>query len=537
MTYRCRFNIRIVPLILLFIFQNLTQTRSIAADNEDRRSDGCTTVTVGRLASFDGSVMTSHTMDGHRDRTWVDIVPPKKHKKGAMRTLHKRLPDDSKAMPLNKFVPAGEIPEVEYTYGYINTILRCMNDQQLAMGESTFGGRPSLRSENGLIQYEEVSALVLERCKTAREAIQLMADLTKKYGWADRGECYTFADPKEVWHFEIIGPGKGRKGSIWAAQRVPDDHVSVNANGSRIRQIDLSRPDYFMASENVTQAAQDSGWWNPADGPFEFCYAYDPGSRQSFSTRRREWRALSLLAPSLNLYPNSENFPFSVKPDSAVTIEKMVQIFKDYYEGTDFNPVKNITWQNKDGKYEISPLANPFMPYDMLPLFKVNGGWSWRGERTIARWYTTYGTIIQCRSWLPAEIGGVVWFAWDNIAAAVYTPLYCGISDVPKSFKVPGRAKGYSRDCAWWAFNRLSTLAAQRWGDMRHDVDSEWMPMQTELINSQKKIDEKAVKLYKDDPQKAEEFLTKYSMKHADKAVQKAWKLGDFLWNKYDEKF
>ena len=537
MNYNQIFDARIFILLFIFSLQNFAQTNPDLSNKEQRRSDGCTTVTVGKLASFDGSVMTSHTMDGHRDRTWVNIIPAKKHKKGAMRTMHKRLPDDSKAMPTNKFVPVGEIPEVEFTHGYINTILRCMNDQQLAIGESTFGGRATLRSENGLIQYEEISALILERCSTAREAIQFVGEITKKYGWADRGECYTFADPKEVWHFEIVGLGQGNKGSIWAAQRVPDNHVSVNANGSRIRRIDLSKPDYFKASENVTKVAQDSGWWDPQNGPFEFCYAYDPGSRQSFSTRRREWRALSLLAPSLNLHPNAENYPFSVKPDTAVTLEKMVQIFQDYYEDTDFNPVKNITWKNKDGKTEISPLANPFMPYDMLPLFKINGGWSWRGERTIARWYTTYGTIIQCRGWLPKEIGGVVWFAWDNIATAVYTPLYCSISDVPESFKVPGRANGYSRESAWWAFNRLSTLTAQRWGDMRYDVEAVWKPMQAELFNSQKRIEQKFLEINKKGPRLANDFLTKYSIEWADKAAKKAWQLGDFLWNKYDEKF
>lgn len=503
----------------------------------DDRSDGCTTVTVGKLASFDGSVMTSHTMDGHRDRTWVNIVPPMTHPKGALRTVHRRTQVDSLVMPVNIFVPAGEIPQVEKTFGYINTILRCINDQQLAIGESTFGGRASLRSENGLIEYEELSALILERCSSAREAIRFVDWLTKEYGWIDRGECYTIADPEEVWHLEIVGPGKGNKGAVWAAQRVPDDHVSVNANGSRIRKIDLSQPDYFMASENVFQVAQDSGWWDPAQGEFEFCYAYDPYSRTSYSNRRREWRVLSLAAPSLNLNPNAENYPFSVKPDSQITLDKMVRIFKDYYEGTDFNPVKNITWQNHDGDHEISPLANPFMPYDMLPLFKVNGGWSWRGERTIARWYTTYATIIQCRSWLPKEIGGVAWLAWDNVATAVYTPLYCGITDVPKSFKKPGRAEGYSRGSAWWAFNRLSTLTAQRWGDMRHDVDAAWKPMQRKLFEEQKSIDLQAMKYYRQIPGKVKQFLTKYSIENAQNAVDSAWKLGDFLWNKYDEKF
>ncbi len=499
--------------------------------------DACTTVTVGRLASFDGSVMTSHTMDGHKDPTTTTIVPAQKHPASAMKTIHKKEIDSSAAMPLNKFVPAGEIPEAEYTFGYINTIIRCINEKQFAMGESTFGGRKELMSKKGLWEYEEFSKVLIERCATAREAIKLGGELAEKYGWADRGECFTFADPKEVWHFEIVGCGEGKTGAIWAARRVPDGHVSVNANASRIGEIDLNNHDYFMASDNVFQVARDSGWWNPADGPFRFNYAYDPGGRRSMSSRRREWRALSLMAPSLNLDPNGENFPFSVKPDTLVTLEKMRQIFQDYYEGTPFNPVKNITWVNKEGEYEISPLANPFMPYDMNKIFKINGGWNWLGERTIARWYTTYATIIQLRDWLPDEIGGVVWYAWDNVATSVYTPLYCSITDVPETFKVCGRKTGYSRKSAWWAFNRLSTLTAQRWGDMRHDVNNLWDPMQKELFGSQRDIDKKALELLKKNREEAIRFLTDYSVKHADEAVKKAWDLGDFLWTKYDEKF
>jgi dipeptidase len=506
--------------------------------NNTNRSDGCTTITVGKSASFDASVMTSHTMDGHRDRVWIDIIPAKDHPAGSKKTVLKRIDIDTTAMPSHLWQPAGEIPQVDHTYGYINTTVRCMNDQQFAMGESTFGGRESLRSEAGMIQYETLSELLIERCRTAREAIQVAGELTKEYGWGSWGEVFTFADPKEVWHFEIIGPGKNEIGSIWVAQRVPDEHVSVDANASRIRQIDLDNPDMFMASDNIFQVAQDSGWWNPDNGPFEFCYAYDPEGRDSFSSRRREWRALSLLAPSLELKPNAENYPFSVKPDSLVTLNKMVQIFQDYYEGTDFNPVKNITWQNPESKeHEISPLANPFMPYDMLPLFKINGGWGWLGERTIARWYTQYATIIQCRDWLPNPIGGVVWLALENVATAVYTPVYSANTDIPESFKVPGRLTGFTRDSAWWAFNRLSTLTAQRWGDMRRDVEAIWQPMQAGLFNNQKNIEDQALKMYNQDPEKAIRFLTDYSLKQADSAVEKAWKLGDFLWTKYDEKF
>jgi dipeptidase len=507
-------------------------------ENYSDRLDGCTTVTVGKAASFDGSVMTSHTMDGHRDRVWINIVPAKDHPAGAKKTVMKRTNIDTTAMPSHKWSPVGEIPQVAHTFGYVNTTIRCLNDQQLAIGESTFGGRGSLSSEKGLIQYEVLSELLIERCRTAREAIRTADALTKKYGFCGGGECFTIADPQEVWHFEIVGPGAGKIGAVWAAQRVPDDHVSVNANASRIRQIDLNDPDNFMASENVFSVAQDSGWWNSDDGPFEFCYAYDPDGRDSFASRRREWRVLSLMAPSLQLKPNAENYPFSVKPDTQVTLNKMVRIFRDYYEGTDFNPVKNITWLNPETKkYEISPLANPFMPYDMNRLFKINGGWGWLGERTIARWYTQYATIIQCRDWLPDPIGGVVWLALENVATAVYTPVYCTNKDMPASFKVPGRLTGYSRESAWWAFNRLSTLTAQRWGDMRKDVASVWRPMQDELFRNQNKIEQEALTRYKSNPDAAIDFLTDYSIKQAETAVEKAWKLGDFLWTKYDEKF
>ncbi|GAB4380027.1 MAG: C69 family dipeptidase [Calditrichia bacterium] len=503
----------------------------------DGRPDGCTTIMVGRKASADSSVITSHTCDSHRTRSWLDIVAATRHPKGAMLTLVKRTNEDSLAMPAYKYIPTGDIPQAEYTHGFINTAYPCMNDHQLAIGESTFGGRESLQSDNGWIDCQQLVRLMLERCTTAREAIRMAGELLKEYGWNDAGECLTIADKKEAWVFEVVGPGKGNRGAIWVAQRVPDDHVTVNANASRIRQIDATNSEYFMFSENVFQVAQDSGWWNPAEGPFEFCYAYDPSGRTSFAARRREWRVLDLLAPSLKLHPNSENYPFSVKPDTLVTLSKLVRIFKDYYEGTEFNFIKNITWANKEGKVEISPLANPFMPYDMNHIFKINGGWGWRGERTIARWYTMYATITQSRDWLPDEIGGVVWLAWDNVATSIYTPLYCSITDVPESFKTPGRVNGFTRESAWWAFNRLGTLTAQRWGDMRHDVDAVWKPLQTELFSNQRKIETEALELLKKNRKKARQYLTRYSMSWGEKVVEEAWKLGDFLWTKYDEKF
>ena len=525
-----------VYILLSFQFV-LAQTEPFIDPIDMNFPDECTVVTVGKQASVDGSVMNSHTCDGHRYRTWLNIQPAKDYKSGTQKEILKRDNYDEDAMPSLRHVPVGKIPEVEHTFGYINTEMRCMNEHQLAIGESTFGGRSTLKSDKGMIMVEQLTQIILERCKTAREAIHLTGDLLKKHGWIDTGECLTFSDTKEVWHIEIVGPGKGNHGAVWAAQRVPDGHVSVNANASRIRQIDLEITNYFMASGNVTQLAQDSGWWNPENGPFEFCYAYDPGGRNSFASRRREWRVFDLVAPSLKLYPNTENYPFSIKPDTLVTLQKMVRIFQDYYEGTDFNPVKNIIWVNHDGETEISPMANPFMPYDMNPLFKINGGWGKLGERTIARWYTIYATITQSRGWLPDPIGGVVWLAWDNVAASIYTPLYCGITDVPDSFKEPGRTNGYNRDSAWWAFNRLSTLAAQRWGDMRRNLEATWQPWQSKLFENQSEIENNALELYKQNPEKAKSYLTDYSKKWGEKIIQRGWKLGDELWTKYDEKF
>lgn len=503
----------------------------------DGYPDGCTSITVGRAASADGSVITSHTCDSHRTQAWLSIMPPMDFPDGTKQEMVKRIADDSKAMPAYAYTPTGTIPQAEHTYGYINTAYPAMNEHQLAVGESTFGGREELRSDKGLIDCQQLVHLMLQRCTTARQAIQLAGELTARYGWNDAGECLTIADTKEVWHFEIVGPGKGKTGSVWVAQRVPDDQVSVNANGSRIRMIDLKNKDYFMASKNIHSVAEEHGWWNKKMGHFQFCYAYAPESRTSLATRRREWRVLSLVAPSLNLNPESENYPFSVKPDKPVTMEMLVDIFQDYYDGTEYNFVKNITCTDDSGRTVISPLANPFMPYDMNKIFKINGGWGWRGERTIARWYTMYATITQSRDWLPDEVGGVVWLAFDNVANSLYVPLYCSITDLPASYKTQGRVTGYNRDCAWWAFNRLGTLAAQRWYDMREDLARVWEPLQTQMFSEQAETDRQALELLKKDPRAAKKFLTAYSIGWGDKVVSEAWKLGDLLWTTYDEKF
>jgi dipeptidase len=506
--------------------------------------EACTSITVGKLASIDGSVMTSHTDDSHRTRSWMDIQQGGKHKAGETVTMYKRVACDSFAMPTYAHNPIGEIPQVKETYGYINTAYPSMNTKQLAIGESTFGGRECLQSDAGLIDCQRLCMLLLERSRTAREAIQLANDLMMEYGWNDAGECLTIADTKEVWHLEIVGPGKGNVGAIWVAQRVPDEHISVNANASTIREIDLDNTDYFMASDNIYTMAKDSGWWKPENAAFSFAYAYAPESRQSIASRRREWRVFDLLAPSLKLSPTAENYPFSVKPDEKVSLQDMVNVFKDYYQGTPYDMRRNITTADENGKQIISPLANPFMPYDELEIMPVSGEWYYTdengkiqflGERTIARWYTMYGTITQSRDWLPDEVGGVVWLAQDNIATSVYIPIYCSVTDLPESYKTPGRITGYTLKSAWWVFNRLGTLTAQRWGDMSKDVDSVWQPIQSELFKRQIIFEKEA--LNQKSQTKRIEMLTDYTMTLGNRVVDEAIRLGDFLWTKYDEKF
>jgi dipeptidase len=531
--------VSLMKILLLFtgILWLFTPIKAQYPDWEGGYADGCTTITAGKKATADGSVITSHTDDSHRTRSWMDVVPAKKHERGSTTPMYRRIPSDSFAMPTYRHIPIGAIPQVRQTHQYLNTAYPSMNQYQLGIGESTFGGREELKSDSGLIDCQRLCRLMLERCKTAREAILMAGELTEEYGWNDYGECLTIADKQEVWHFEIVGPGKGKVGSVWVAQRVPDGHIAVNANASTIKEIYLADPDHFMASDNIYSVARDAGWWNE-EKPFRFSYAYAPESRTSLAARRREWRVFDLLAPSLNLDPYAENYPFSVKPDRPVTLKDLRKVFSDYYEGTPFDMTKDMLVTDQEGKSVISPLANPHMPYDMNILMRINGGWGWRGERTIARWYTMYATIIQCREWLPDEIGGVVWLAQDNVATSIYVPIYCSVSDLPLPYKTPGRPNGFSRESAWWAFNRLGTLAAQRWGEMRHDVSEVWDPWQEMLFSNQPAFEEKALELYKTGKKdELNSYLNAYTMEWGEKVVEKAWELGDLLWTRYDEKF
>ena len=502
--------------------------RDTPTADDNYPGDGCTSIIVGKLASADGSTMTSHSCDSTTDRTWINVVPRRTYNKGEMTKLYFQ-PKRTKGPDDPDRLDRGEIPQVPETYAYINTAYPVMNEYQLAIGETTFGGKRELRSNEGLIDCPELYRLVLERAKTAREAIRIADDLTKKYGYVDVGECFTFADPNETWHFEILGPGKGKTGAVWAAVRIPDDEVGVSANASRIRQIHLDDHEHYMASDNVFSLAEELGWWDAESGePFEFCYAY--ASRRSMGSRRREWRVLSRIAPGLNLDPNGENFPLSVKPEKKLSIQHILEIFRDTYEDTPFDMTRSMTTTGRDGKIKKSPVASAFMNRSWMELLKV------ARERTIACSRATYVQITQSRNWLPDPVGGVVWLGYDNPVTTPHTPFYCGITRMPASYRVDGRW-GFTRESAWWAFRRVSQLALLYWEPMRADIAKVWKDIEDKCFSDQASIEEKALALFKTSPDEAKNFLTEYCIKSAEEAVERYWKLEDELWGRYTNNF
>jgi dipeptidase len=424
---------------------------------------------------------------------------------------------------------AGTIPQVPVTYKFMDTAYPAMNEHQLAIGETTTGGKRELRSTEGLIDAPELYRLVLQRAKTAREAIRVADELTREFGYNDWGECFTFADPEEVWFFEILGPGAGKIGAVWAAVRIPDGEIAVSANSHRILELDLDDPDSYLASENVHSLAQEMGWWDPDSGePFRFAYAY--ADRSSLYSRRREWRALSLLAPSLDLDPNAENYPLSVKPDEKVTVQDLLTIFRDWYADTPYDMTRRLTVVNRNGEPVKSPVANPFMNTDTRELLGIDR------ERTIASPAATYLTITQSRSWLPDPIGGLVWLGYDNPVTTPHLPFYIGMEQMPASYMVDGRRE-FRRDCAWWAFRRASKLSYFRFQEMVHDLRAVWEPMEEELFVRQAEVEAEALALFEEDPARARAFLTEYSHGWANRAVDRYWTLGDELWVKYNNVF
>ena len=445
----------------------LAATFSLSAQR-DNDPESCTSIMVGKLASTDGSVITSHTCDSWY-RTWVTMTPAADYDSDTVMNIydgrmHTEFANDETGMTVK-----GQIPQVKHTYKYFDTAYPCMNEKQLAMGETTITGRRELVNKNGMFMIEELQRVAMQRCTTAREAIKLMGDLVKQYGYGDSGECLTIADTKEVWHFEVFGEGPDKIGGVWAAVRIPDDQVGVSANIPRISTLNLKDKDHYMASENVFDVAKKLGYWDGKE-TFKFWKAYG-GGKKAYSVR--ELFILSTLAPSLGLTDELEELPFTVKPEQKVSAAKVMEYLRSYYEGTDQDITKNLRVEVKDRKTGevtdtiLSPKANPWMrPEEIAMLNAVGHEPLVKQIRNIAVPQCAYSTVIQCRDWLPDAVGGVVWFLIDNPGQSPRIPIFCGATDVPESFKICGNHR-YREDAACWRYRRTNKLAALRWGENR----------------------------------------------------------------------
>ena len=452
------------------------------AQSAERMTEACTSIMVGRLATTDGSVITSHTCDA-RYRTWMAIVPARDYERDTVTAVYKNrfhtiTAADSTGMPR-----LGVIPQVSHTYRFLDTAYPCLNEKQLAMGETTISGRDTLRNDKGIFMIEELERIALERCTTARDAIRLMGELVKKYGYGDSGECLTIIDKNEAWIFEIFGEGPKKVGGVWAAVRIPDDEFTVSANISRIGAIDLSDPDHYMASDNVFDVARKLKLWDGKE-PFCFWKAYS-GTNYLNEVKNyslRELYIMQQLAPSLGLTDTIKNLPLSVKPDHKISVEDVSRLLGSYYEGTPLDlsarhKIPNPKRKDKQGNIIenepdsiVSPVANPWITNEQLAMFYAMGDSAMKWTRTVSVPWCSYSTVIQLRSWLPDEVGGVAWVAFDNPGQSPRFPIFCGNTDLPSSMKVCGHAAERD-DAVLWQFRKANRLASLRWGVFRKTLE------------------------------------------------------------------
>jgi dipeptidase len=495
--------------------------------------DSCTSIMVGRLASTDGSIITCHTCDGNY-RTWLNIVPHQKHQANSKNkvywgNLHTETPWDMRGKILK-----GEIPEVEETYAFLNVAYPALNEKQLGIGETTIGGRQELENDEGLFLIEELERIALERCTTARDAIRLIGNLVKEYGYGDSGECITIADKKEVWHFEIFGAGPAEKGAVWAAVRIPDDYVGVSANRPRISELKLDDPDRYMASENVFKVAEDMGWWKKGE-PFKFWKAYS--GRPPFSDR--EYFIFNTLAPELKLRKDAEELPFSVKPSKKLSVRDVMKMYRETYEGTDDDMTRNLMVPKprrrgdpepaKDAKPEMvkSPIASGWMSNDLITLLNTLKPGTVERKRTIAIAACSYSQIVQIRPWLPDEIGGIAWFSFDNPAQSPRFPIFSGTLSLPKSFEMDGQHR-FTPDAAIWSFRMANRLAALNWGESRKLIEEGVAEFENRAFQELPAVEKIALDLSKEGD--CRPYLTKYTNDFARAEMEKWSELATTLW-------
>jgi len=476
----------------------------------------CTNIIISKGATTDGSTMISYSADSHVLYGELYYRPAANYPAGAMFQVYEW--DTGKLL--------GKIKQVRHTYSVIGN----MNEHQVALGETTFGGRPELADSTAIMDYGSLMYITLQRAKTAREAIKIMGELVAEYGYYSEGESFSVSDPNEVWILEMIGKGVGNKGAVWVAMRIPDGCISGHANHPRITSFPLNDPQNCMYASDVISFAKAKGYFKGNDSEFSFSDTYAP---LDFGAARfceaRVWAVFNRVNKDMGKYidyAKGENLkhrmPLWIKPDNKLSVHDVMELMRDYYQGTELDMSKDLG-------------AGPYgCPYRWRPLTWKVDSVSFCNERAISTQQTGFSFIAQSRSWFPDPIGGIFWFGVDDTYHTVYTPMYCGMTKVPKPYAAGnGSMMEFSDDAAFWIFNQVSNFSYTRFSDISPEIRKKQAELESAYLASTQKVDADAAKLYKSSPQNAVKYITDYSVNQGNNTF-KEWKnLYKYLFTKY----
>jgi dipeptidase len=486
----------------------------------------CTNFLISKGASIDGSTLITYAADSHTLYGELYFQPAKDYPAGSLRDIYE--------WDTGKFL--GRIPQVAHTYSVVGN----MNEFQVAIGETTFGGREELEKQSGAIMdYGSLIYVALQRAKTAREAIDVMTDLVEKYGYASSGESFSISDPNEVWIMEMIGKGEGEKGAVWVAQRIPDGYISGHANQARITNFPMNDAANCIFAKDVISFAREKGWFEGKNANFSFSDVYAPvdfsGARFSdarvFAGFNKVYSGMKQYEEYVlgNVKHGGENnfptnrMPLWIKPDKKLSVQDVMGMMRDHYEGTALDMTKDIG-------------AGPFkLPYRWRPLtFKVDSA-NYVNERAISTQQTGFSFVAQSRSWLPNPIGGILWFGVDDTYSTCYAPMYCGITEIPECFKVGnGDMLTYSETSAFWTFNVVSNFAYLRYDAMIPDIQKVQKNLEDKFVAYTTSVDQAAQSLWNLGKKKETiQFLNDYSVNQANGMTSEWKKLQQFLFVKF----
>ena len=419
----------------------------------------------------------------------------------------------------------GEIPQALQTYNVIGN----MNEHQLTIGETTFGGRDELSDPAGIMDYGSLIYITLQRAKNAREAIQIMTGLVRDYGYYSSGESFSIADPNEVWIMEMIGKGPENKGAVWVAVRIPDDCVAAHANQARIQQFPLNDPENCIYSPDVISFAKEKGYFSGKNEDFSFAKAYAP---LDFGALRfceaRVWSFFNNVNKDMGKYvtyaqgQTTDPMPLYIKPDKKLSAHDIQNLMRDHYEGTEL-----------DWRFDVG--AGPFnSPYRWSPLTYEVDSVAYCNERPIATQQTGFSFVAQMRSWLPNAIGGILWFGIDDAAQTVYYPFYAGHTQVPHEMEEGnGDLLNFSWTSAFWIHNWVSNMVYTRYSDMSEDMKKIQSKLESQFKTSQPTVEKQAIELYEQSQSEAVNYLTQYTNNLVKEGVLEWKKLGEYLMVKY----